>query len=204
VHFERVGYALYPQTVGSALDGVTMIAERLKAARAQMGPAQWEIDAANAWGAFAARYSLQFERPRLRVHGTLEGSRVDVRLVGGAVPRTLLRVRFPNPLGLGLLIRKGWVPGLAKFFGAQDIELGDAPFDQAFIVKGNPEPVVRQVVHAQMRQELLAFVARGATVQVEDDQMQAWLPGMVFDGQALDELLMRGMAVVRGFWRRGP
>lgn len=202
VRFERDGYALGAQMVGQALDGVTMIAERLKLARARLGPAPWELEAATSWGAFATRYSMQFDRERLRVHGPLEGSKAEVRILGGAVPRTQVRVRFPNPLGLGLYVGLGQVSGIAKFFGAQDIEVGDPAFDQAFVVRGGPESVVRQVLHAQMRAELLAFAARGARVTVTDDRLEAWLPGMLFKGQELDELLMRGMAVVRGFWRR--
>jgi hypothetical protein len=202
VRFERSGYALDPQMVGQALDGVTMIAERLKLARARLGPAQWELDAAAAWGAFATRYSMQFDRERLRVSGPLEGSKAEVRILGGAVPRTRVRVRFPNPLGLGLYVGLGQVSGIAKFFGAQDIEVGDPAFDQAFVVRGGPESMVRQVLHAQMRAELLGFASRGARVEIQDDRLEAWLPGMLFKGQELDELLMRAMAVVRGFWRR--
>jgi hypothetical protein len=202
VRFERDGYALHPNTVGPALDGVTMIAERLKAARARLGPAPWEIDAANAWTPFASRFTLKLDRDRLRVHGVLEACKVDVRILGGAQPRTQLRVRFPNPLGIGLSLTQGRVSGLGKFFGVQDIELGDPAFDPVFVVKGGPEPVVRQVVHAQMRQELLAFANRGARVAVSDDRLEAWLPGILLQGRELDELLLRGMAVVRGFWRR--
>lgn len=111
-------------------------------------------------------------------------------------------MRYPNPLGMGLLIRRGNVPGVLKFLGMQDIDVGDAAFDKAFIVKGTNEPLVRQVVHAQMRAELMGLAGRGATVTVLDDRLEAWLPGIISDGKTLDELLFRGMAVVRGFWRR--
>jgi hypothetical protein len=202
VRFERDGYALHPNSIGPALDGAILIAERLKVARARLGPAPWEIDAANAWSPFAGRFTLTFDRERLRVHGMLEACKVDVRILGGAQPRTRVRVRFPHPLGIGLQLTQGRVSGLGKFFGVQDIELGDPAFDPIFVVKGGPEPVVRQVLHAQMRAELVAFVARGAQVSVFDDRLESWLPGILLRGQELDELLLRSMAVVRGFWRR--
>ena len=203
VRIVRESYALHANTVGPPIDSVVTIAERLQAARLRLGPARWELDAAAVWGAFSARCSLAFDRDRLRLHGTLEGCRVDVRLIGEPVPKTLLKVRYPKPLGIGLFIGPGHVLGLFKLFGVQDIELGDPVFDEAFIVKGNPEAVVKQVVHAEMRRELMGLAARRLAVTVFDDHLEVSAFGMVMDGPALDELLLRGMAVVRGFWRRG-
>ena len=202
VRFERETYALHPNSVGPPIEMVLTIAERLKAARLRLGPARWELDAAAIWGAFSARSGLAFDRDRLRLHGTLEGSRVDVRLVGEPTPRTALRVRYPKPLGLGLYVGRGQVAGLFKLFGVQDIELGDRAFDEAFVVKGNPESLVKQVVHADMRRELMGLAQRGLQVTVFDDHIDVVTPGMLLDGAKLDELLLRGMAVVRGFWRR--
>ena len=204
VRFERETYALHPNSVGPPIDMMLFVAERLKLARLRLGPARWELDAAAVWTAFSGRCGLTFDRDRLRLHGTLEGSRVDMRLVGEPVPRTTLRVRYPKPLGIGLFIGRGTVLGLFKFLGVQDIELGDPAFDEAFIVKGNPEPVVKQVVHAEMRREIMGLAQRGLQLTVFDDHLDVSAPGMILDGARLDELLLRGMAVVRGFWRRGP
>ncbi|HEY8089700.1 MAG TPA: hypothetical protein VIF09_17690 [Polyangiaceae bacterium] len=202
VRFEREGYAFMPQLVASGLDGVTQIAEGMRAARALLGPARWELDAAAAWTAFGNKCGLKLDAPRLRLSGSLEACKVDVRLMGGVVPKTRLRVRYPNPLNIRLTIVPGNVPGILKFLGAQDITLGDPAFDQAFIVRGNPEAVVKQTVHAGMQTEILGLSRAGATVNLFDDHLDAWFPGLVLDLRRLDELLLRGMAVVRGFWRR--
>lgn len=56
---------------------------------------------------------------------------------------TRFHVNFRKSLGLGLqLKRQGFFSGIAKVFGAQDIEIGDAGFDKAIVVKGaRPERV---------------------------------------------------------------
>ncbi|MGH7298306.1 MAG: hypothetical protein ACRELB_25425 [Polyangiaceae bacterium] len=203
VRFEREGgYAVMPQLVGAGLDGVIQLAEGFRAARALLGPARWELDAAAAWTAFGAKCGLTLDCERLRLHGSLEGCKVDVRLLGGAAPKTRLRVRYPNPLNVGLFVGPGNVSGILKFFGVQDITLGDPAFDDAFIVRGNPEPAVRQMLHAGMRAEILGLARQGATVNLFDDHLDAWLPGLVLQMPALDQLLLQGMAVVRWFWRR--
>ena len=76
-----------------------------------------------------------------------------------SVTYTRMRVPYVNPDGFRFRIyRKGLFSGLGKMLGMQDIEVGDAEFDEAFIVKGNEEsrvrsllssPRIRQLVQAQ-------------------------------------------------------
>jgi hypothetical protein len=202
VRFVRHGYALMPQSLAPPLEAITTIAQRLKAARAQMGPAPWEHAAAEAWTELARRHEMELDRDRLRAHAVLESCDVDVRLVSHVQPRTVLRVRFPNPVGLRLQIVPGHASRLPKFLGGQDVATGDRAFDEAFVVHGAPAPRVRETVHAQMRRDLLALAATGARVEVQDDHLEASLPGLCLEAAQLDELLTRGLAVVRGFWHR--
>src|SRR5688500_7393327 len=53
---------------------------------------------------------------------------------------TRLRAPFANPTGFRFRIyRKSMFSGLGKRLGMQDIRVGDAAFDAAFIVQGNQE-----------------------------------------------------------------
>jgi hypothetical protein len=200
LRFSRSGYALMAQAVAPPLEAIVTIVQRLKAARAQMGEAPWQAAAADAWGALAQRHGMQFDRARLRAYADIERSDVDVRLVSHVQPRTTLCVRFPNPVGLRLQIEPGKASRLPKMLGGQDVRTGDAAFDEHFVVHGAPDALVRETVHAQMRKELLALAATGARVEVQDDHLEASLAGLCLEAARLDELLERGLAVVRGFW----
>jgi hypothetical protein len=60
---------------------------------------------------------------------------------------TRMRAPFVNPTGFRFLVyRKSIFSGLGKFFGMQDIEVNDPPFDDDFIVQGNDESRVRQLL----------------------------------------------------------
>ena len=53
---------------------------------------------------------------------------------------TRMRAPFANKDGLYFKIyREGFFSGVGKFFGMQDIEIGDSFFDDNFIIKGNDE-----------------------------------------------------------------
>lgn len=59
----------------------------------------------------------------------------------GCVPR------YVNPDGFRFTIyRKGIFSELGKLLGMQDIEVSDPEFDEAFIIKGNDESAVRELL----------------------------------------------------------
>ena len=99
-----------------------------------------------AWSRVAKALSLTFtpggfmQRPRLT--GSLHGCGITVETFSrrsGKHSRTYTRfiVTYPKGLGLGLqLTQEGFFSGISKLFGAQDIEVGDASFDKAVVVKG--------------------------------------------------------------------
>jgi hypothetical protein len=58
---------------------------------------------------------------------------------------TRMRAPYVNPDGFRFTIyRRGMFSGIAKFFGMQDIEIGDAAFDADFIIKGTDELIASQ------------------------------------------------------------
>jgi len=72
---------------------------------------------------------------------------------------TRIRASYPTLDKFKFAIyRKGILSSIAKFFGAQDVEVGYPEFDEAFIIKGNDEsklcslfanPKIRQILESQ-------------------------------------------------------
>ncbi|MFO0892536.1 MAG: DUF3137 domain-containing protein [Isosphaeraceae bacterium] len=59
---------------------------------------------------------------------------------------TRMRAPYLNPAGFRFTIyRKGAFSELGKLLGMQDIEVGELEFDEAFVIKGNDEGMVRSL-----------------------------------------------------------
>lgn len=98
-----------------------------------------------AWQEAASQLGLQLRPAAMfsarQIFGVYDGYPVivDTWSTGGKNSKTYTRycVQFPEPLGLGLkLTRQHFFSGVAKLFGAQDIEVGDNTFDDTVVVKG--------------------------------------------------------------------
>jgi hypothetical protein len=60
---------------------------------------------------------------------------------------TRLRAPYVNPDGFRFTIyRRGFFSEVAKFFGMQDLEIGDEAFDHDFILKANDETKIRELL----------------------------------------------------------
>ena len=105
-----------------------------------------------AWNRAAARLGLRFSPSSLFRSRSLAGRRGGYTVGVGTVSRgsgntskrfTRYRVGYPT-LGLGLRIqRQGPLAGVAKAFGAQDIEVRNDSFDARALVKGGDPDRVR-------------------------------------------------------------
>jgi len=69
---------------------------------------------------------------------------------------TELQVEWQPPGVLRLGPESLW-GSLRKLFGAQDLEFGDRTFDDAFVVQGEPEDWIRQLLDAETRELVLAL-----------------------------------------------
>ena len=70
---------------------------------------------------------------------------------------TRLRAPYVNPDGFRFTAyRKGLFSGIGKWFGMQDIEIGDAAFDQDFILKSNQELKMRELLAIPRIRELIS------------------------------------------------
>ena len=69
---------------------------------------------------------------------------------------TRMRAPFVDSEGFRFTVyRKGIFSEIGKWFGMQDIEIGDANFDQDFILKSNREPKLRELLGSSKIRELI-------------------------------------------------
>ena len=90
----------------------------------------------------------------------------------GKVILTYTRMRAPyvNPGHFRFTIyRKSIFSGVGTLLGMQDIEVGDPPFDDDFIVKSNDEPAVRALLAKATIRDLLSK-QRDVKLSVKDDE----------------------------------
>lgn len=86
------------------------------------------------------------------------------------IPFTRLRAPFVNASGFRFRIyRRSVFSALGKILGMQDIEVGDAAFDEAFIIQGNDEAKVRQLF-ASARVRELVTAQKEIEFAVKDDE----------------------------------
>jgi hypothetical protein len=106
---------------------------------------------------------------------------------------TRMRAPYVNPEGFRFTVyRKGFFSDLGKLLGMQDIEIGDAEFDEAFIIKGNDEIRVRDLfANAKIRQLFLAQPKIRLTVK----NSEGWF-GPKFPQDA-DELHFQVVGVIK-------
>ena len=114
---------------------------------------------------------------------------------------TRMRVPYVNPDGFKFSIsRRGFFSDVAKFFGMQDIEIGDESFDAAFIIKASDEFKVKQLLeNATIRallnaQKSIQFKVVdddgwcGPTFPEHTDQLQFVVGGVIKDIERLKNL----------------
>lgn len=83
---------------------------------------------------------------------------------------TRMRAPFVNPDGFRFTIyRRGVFSDIGKWFGMQDIEIGDERFDRDFIIKGTDETRVRTLLSAPRLRELIALQPE-IKLAVKDDE----------------------------------
>jgi hypothetical protein len=86
-------------------------------------------------------------------------------------------VGFAQSLGLDLPLRhQHTFDRLASLFGAQDIDLGDPPLDQAFAVKAHEPSAAGEILDPPTRAALLALHQRVGVVSLSDEGMSVRLP----------------------------
>jgi len=106
---------------------------------------------------------------------------------------TRMRAPFVNPSGFRFSIkRRSAFSDIANWLGAHDVEVGDPDFDQAFVVKSNNEPRVRELLRAPELRQLLDAQPT-ISLAVKDDE--GWF-GVGFP-ERVDELYFSVHGVIK-------
>jgi len=106
---------------------------------------------------------------------------------------TRLRAPFVNPEGFRFTVyRTGPFTGLGKLLGMQDVEIGDPDFDDAFVVKGNDESRLVDLLADPALRALFAPLPR---MRLEVKDREGWF-GPHFPPDA-DELYFETPGVVK-------
>jgi hypothetical protein len=110
---------------------------------------------------------------------------------------TRMRAPFVNGDGFRFTItRAGIFSPIARMLGFQDVELGDAAFDKAFVIKSSDEPRVRTfLADADLRAKLA--LQPSLTLSVLDDE--GWF-GTKFP-EGVDELKFHTVGVIKDLVR---
>lgn len=106
---------------------------------------------------------------------------------------TRMRAPFVNRDGFRFKIyRKNVFSGIGKLFGVQDVEVGDAFFDDQFVVQGEPEHLVRSLLTNGMIRQLIQN-QRNIHFQIKDDEglFKKKFP------QGVDELYFEVVGVIK-------
>jgi len=106
---------------------------------------------------------------------------------------TRMRAPFVNKDGLYFKIyREGVFSFMGKFFGMQDIEIGDLFFDDQFIIKGN-EPEKIKMLLADTRMKDLIQQQPRLHLEIRDDE--GWFRAAFPEG--VDELYFQCIGVIK-------
>jgi hypothetical protein len=106
---------------------------------------------------------------------------------------TRMRAPYVNPDQFRFTIyRRSVFSNLGKLLGMQDVSIGEAAFDEAFIIKANDEAKVRQLFQTAKLREMVASQPR-IHLTVKDDE--GWFGAEFPDG--VDELCFQVGGVLK-------
>jgi hypothetical protein len=110
---------------------------------------------------------------------------------------TRYRVFYPS-LGVGLELKpQHALHRITKFFGAQDVEVGDGGFDDALIVKADDPGAVLSLLTAATRTSLLRLFSSQQRTTVDDTKITIVTRGLERSEDTLVSTIRRAAAVAR-------
>jgi hypothetical protein len=137
--------------------------------------------AKQAWSEAASTLGMPYSPPSLfrqkTIDGPFQGNRLEIESLA---PRgkyqkgaTRFRVRYPQPLGLGLKVRRRpRLAGVAALLGAPDIATGDHDFDSRVRVTGSDTGRIREFLTPERRREILRLFDQFPGCTIEDSRLE--------------------------------
>jgi len=167
---------------------------------------RWSKKIEAEWLAFASRRNLRLVKGTWKQTSFMEGEEHGVRLKldtytisTGKSSQTFTRVTATAsgvPADL-FVTQEGLGAKIAKAFGGQDVDSGDAAFDKAYRVRG-PEDVCLSKLVPEARAALLTSAAKNVT-KIEKGQLTLVRSGLLSDAIQLGEMLDAAVAILRPF-----
>ncbi len=162
--------------------------------------------AKQAWERAGATLGLQVSRgsffSRPRMEGTMGPLRILVDTFtegGGNNNQTFTRYRVGYPdLGLGLELKAQTAfSRITRLFGAQDVEVGDASFDDTWVVKAADPAAVRAFLSSSRRLSLLRLFSLHRRTKVDDSEIVLATKGLERNPDTLVSTTRRVVAAAR-------
>ncbi len=184
------------------LDAVELavhLAKELPKARAGLARPEIEREVLDALRPLALALEGRVDEERLLVEAEHELGiiEVDAENAGDKGWRTLFSASFARPLLCELRITDRDPPARWELWKEADIELGDAAFDRAFVVRGDPENEVKTAVSAEARQTLQKLSELTDGVSVDGGSVSAVVESLVLDTKRAETIARAVLDVVR-------
>jgi hypothetical protein len=189
------------------LDAVELavhLAKELPKARARLQRPEIERDVLDALRPLALALGGRVDEERLLVEAEHELGiiEVDAESAGDSGWRTLFSATFARPLLCELRLTDRDPPARWALWKEADIELGDAAFDRAFVVRGEPEGEVKTAVSAEARQTLQKLSELTDGVSVDQSSVSAVVESLVLDTERAEKIVRAVLEVVRALTAR--
>ncbi len=159
-----------PAVLRDMLGHSLLLARAAVERRTIIGEAREEAFMRSSWAQFAEQERLAFDAPRRSLSGSFQG--FETRVLTRSTP-TAIWTQFVLclPTDTGMRVDVAPESGLTRFanvIGFSDIEVGDAAFDRALRLKGNPAPLVRAFfAREEARAQALQLVQKYGRFSVE-------------------------------------
>lgn len=174
------------------VDDLRALSTAIVEARRALPPPQRLEALCPTWRRIADRYGIEVEDAFPAVSGVVDGRRLflwPVRTPDGYGAE--LRVVFRPHRHVGLQLHPQLHATGTEDITAQDIEVGDPPFDEAFVVKGYDPDRIRELLTPEARADLVALER---TTRLEADDVRLHVTGLSLDDQAIVEAIDRALS----------
>ncbi len=164
--------------------------------------AKRQLDAIRAaWKAVADELGLSVESLSLgqsRITGTVDGFTVTVEITGsGDNAHTRYRIEYPPLAPAFELRRESGGQKILKKFGAEDRQIGDQEFDDAFIVQAIDPGELEQWLTASRRSSLLRLLAAHPAMLATERQLQISSNGVERNPEVIVATVRRMLVTAR-------
>lgn len=156
-----------PRTLMRLVTALNTVATSLDEARERLPPPDALGEIADIWEALAQEQNLEFLPYLPAVVGTQDGRRIQVvPVLNDTVYEAQVTVWFRPHRAIGIRVYPQVAPDGYSSVG-QDIQVGEATFDETFVIKGYDRQLIIQRLTPTVRAALLAIHERGA-IEIDD------------------------------------